>query len=358
MTTTTFEFDQATSEAFAERMLTILNDGALALMISIGHRAGLFDTMATLPPSTGEELASIAGLNERYVREWLAALVTGGILGYDPEQRSYYLSAEHAAWLTRSASPNNLAVTCQFISLMGAVEEAILGAFRNGGGLHYHEYPRFHEVMAEDSGQTVVAALFDAILPLVPGLSAALSAGLDVLDLGCGRGRALIRLAQAFPRSRFTGVDLSAETIAAANEQVRELGLTNIQFTAGDAAEFDALSQYDLICTFDAIHDQADPARVLSNIRRALRPSGTYLMQDIRASSELHQNLDHPLAPLLYTVSTIHCTSVSLADGGAGLGTMWGEEVALAMLAEAGFAAVDVKQLPHDFMNSYYIARP
>jgi 2-polyprenyl-3-methyl-5-hydroxy-6-metoxy-1,4-benzoquinol methylase len=358
MTTTSVAFDSTKSEAFAGRMLGILNDGALALMISIGHRAGLFDTMSGLPPATSGALATAAGLNERYVREWLATLVTGGIVDYDPSARVYQLPAEHAAWLTRAASPNNIAVTCQFIPELGAVQEAILGAFRSGGGLHYHEYPRFHEIMAEDSAQTVVAALFDAILPLMPGLTAALHSGIEVLDLGCGRGLALLALAQAFPQSSFTGYDLTDETIAFAQAQTRQLGLANLRFATLDAAQLDEPARYDLICTFDAIHDQADPAQVLRNIRRALRPGGTYLMQDIRASSELHQNLEHPVAPLLYTISTIHCTSVSLATGGAGLGTMWGEELALAMLADAGFAAVEVKQLPHDFMNNYYIVRP
>jgi SAM-dependent methyltransferase len=358
MTTSGIELDQARSEAFAERMLGIINGGALALMTSIGHRAGLFDTMATLPPASSAELAAAAGLSERYVREWLGAMVTGSIVSYDPAARTYHLPAEHAVWLTRAASPNNLATTCQFIPLMGAVEGQILAAFRSGGGLHYHEYPRFHEVMAEDSAQTVLSALFDAILPLVPGLGAALVEGSDVLDLGCGRGLALIALASAFPRSRFTGYDLGADAIAFAQAEAARLGLENVSFAALDAAGLDERERYDLVCTFDAIHDQADPARVLANIRRALRPHGVYLMQDIRASSELHQNMAHPVAPLLYSISTVHCTSVSLAAGGAGLGTMWGEELALAMLADAGFDAVELRQLPHDFMNNFYIARP
>jgi SAM-dependent methyltransferase len=356
--TTISERDQAKAEAFAERVLTILNDGALAVMISIGHRTGLFDTLANLPPASSAQIAQAAGLDERYVREWLAALVTGGIIEYDAQVRTYQLPAEHAAWLTRAASPNNLAVTCQFIPHLGAMHEPILDVFRSGGGLHYHQYPRFHEIMAEDSAQTVVAALFDAILPLVPELEGRLERGIEVLDMGCGRGLALLALAEAFPCSRFTGYDLGGDAISFAQEQARQRALSNIRFAALDAAQLDEPSRYDLICTFDAIHDQADPARVLGNIRRALRPGGVYLMQDIRASSELHNNLDHPVAPLLYTISTIHCTSVSLAQGGVGLGTMWGEELALKMLAAAGFSNVEVKQLPHDFMNNFYIARP
>lgn len=357
MIETRYAFDEARSEQFAERMLALLNHGALAIMTSIGHQTGLFDTMATLPPLTSSELAEASGLNERYVRERLAALVTGGIIEYDPRARTYQLPAEHAAWLTRAATPNNIAATCQYIPLMGAVEDKIIATFRNGGGLHYHDYPRFHEVMAEDSYQTVVAALFDAVLPLVPGLTEALEAGIDVLDLGCGRGLALLEMAAVFPQSRFIGYDLGTDAIEYAQSEAQRRGLTNIRFAVLDAARLDEQAQYDLVCTFDAIHDQADPARVLHNIRQALRPGGTYLMQDIRAASEVHNNMDHPVAPLLYSVSTIHCTSVSLAAGGAGLGTMWGEELALSMLAEAGFANVAIKHLPHDFMNSYYIAQ-
>ena len=351
------EFDTAKAEAFAGRLLTVLNDGALAVMISIGHRTGLFDHLASLPPVTSEELAGAAGLNERYVREWLGALVTGGIVDYDPRDRAYHLAAEHATWLTRAASPHNMATTFQFIPFAGRLQDPIIERFRSGGGLPYAAYPDFHDIMAEDSAQSVVAVLLDAIVPLVPGLHEALHAGIDVLDVGCGRGKALLALAQAYPRSRFTGYELSLEMTAATQVQARDLGLDNLLFAAQDAASFDEPARYDLICAFDAIHDQADPARVLRNIQRALRPGGIFLMQDFRASSELHHNLEHPAAPLLYTISTVHCMSVSLSAGGAGLGTMWGEERALSMLADAGFETVEVRQLPQDFLNTYYIAR-
>lgn len=353
----TMELNQAEVEAFAGRMLTILNDSAIGLMVSIGHRTKLFDTLAGMPPARSGEIAATANLNERYVREWLGAMVTGRIVEYDPQNQRYYLPPEHAALLTRAASPNNIAVSTQLIPLLGAVEDGIVAAFRSGGGLHYHDYPRFHDVMAEDSAQSIVGALENVILPLVPGLTEALRAGIDVLDLGCGQGRAMIQLAHAFPNSRFTGYDLTDEAIATARSNAAKLGRTNLHFEVLDAAMLDETARYDLICTFDAIHDQAKPAQVLRNIARALRTGRVYLMQDIRASSSLENNLDHLAGPFLYTVSTMHCMSVSLGSGGVGLGTVWGEELALAMLADAGFAEVEVKQLEHDVLNNYYIAR-
>jgi 2-polyprenyl-3-methyl-5-hydroxy-6-metoxy-1,4-benzoquinol methylase len=351
------ELDQARSEAFAERMLGVLNDGAIALMTSVGHRTGLFDVMAGLPPSTSGQIASAADLNERYVREWLAAMVVGSVVEHDPENETYRLPPEHAAWLTRVATPDNIAVSAQFIPVLASVEERIVGCFREGGGVPYSAFERFHEVMAEDSGQTVVSALTDSILPLVPGLTERLENGIDVLDVGCGSGRALNLLARTFPNSRFVGYDFSEEAIARARTEAVEPGATNVRFEVRDAAALDEKERYDLITTFDAVHDQAKPAAVLRGIADALRADGVYLMQDIASSSHLHNNMDHPLGPFLYAISTMHCMTVSLAQGGEGLGTMWGEEKALEMLEEAGFGQVAVRQLPHDFQNSYYIAK-
>lgn len=351
------ELDQARAEAFSGRMFDMLNHGSIALMTSIGHRTGLFDTMAGLPASTSARVAEAAGLNERYVREWLGAMVAGRIVEYEPAAKTYYLPPEHAASLTRAAAPNNIAAFMQYIPLLGSVEDGIVKAFRQGGGVPYEDFPRFQEVMADDSGQSVVPALLDHILPLVPGLVSALREGIDVLDLGCGQGRALIAMAQAFPNSRFNGYDFSASGIAAGRAEAKRLGLTNIRFEIQDAARLDEVGRYDLICTFDAIHDQKDPAAVLANIERALKPDGVYLMQDIRGSIHPEKNMEHPAGPFLYTVSTMHCMTVSLAYGGAGLGAMWGEETALAMLKEAGFDSVEIKQLAHDFQNNYYIVR-
>jgi 2-polyprenyl-3-methyl-5-hydroxy-6-metoxy-1,4-benzoquinol methylase len=350
------ELDQVKAEAFAERMVGVLNEGALALMTSIGHRTGLFDAMAGLPPSTSEEIADAAGLNERYVREWLGAMVVGKIVEHYPEEGTYQLPQEHAAFLTRAASPDNIAAFAQYVPLLGSVEDEIVESFKHGGGVPYSAFPRFHEVMAEDSGQTVLPALKDHILPLVEGLTERLENGIDVLDVGCGSGRALNLMARTFPNSHFVGYDLSEEAIARARAEAEEQGTTNARFEVKDAAKLDEKARYDLITTFDAVHDQADPAAVLKGIANALKGDGVYLMQDIAGSSHHHNNLDHPIGPFLYTISCMHCMTVSLAQGGAGLGAMWGEEKAKEMLKEAGFKEVEIKQLPHDFQNYYYIA--
>lgn len=171
---TTQTFDETKAEIFTDRILGVINNGALALMISIGHRTKLFDSLGQLPPSTSQEIADSTGLNERYVREWLGAMVTGRIIDYNATKKTYYLPPEHAAFLTRAAEGNNIAPITQFISVLGTVEDQIVDCFFQGGGVPYSQYKRFHEVMAEESAQTVVAALEEYILPLIPNIKEAL----------------------------------------------------------------------------------------------------------------------------------------------------------------------------------------
>lgn len=353
----TEQIDRARAEAFAARLMGLLNGASLTAMISIGHQTGLFDTMSQLPPSTCAEIARATGLNERYVREWLGAVVTGQIVEYNPTAKTYRLPPEHAAFLTRAAGPNNLAAFTQFFAMIGEVEQDVVASFRNGGGVPYERFRRFQQLMAEESAQFFDAKLISVTVPLVPGLVDRLRKGIDVADIGCGQGHAVNLMAKEFPNSRFVGYDFSADGIAAARREKQELGLTNVTFEVQDVAVLEKPESFDFITAFDAIHDQAHPRKVLRNIAKALRPEGVFLMVDIAADSEVQNNMAHPLAPMLYAISTMHCMTVSLALNGEGLGTMWGEQKARELLIEAGFNQIDVKRVEGDILNGYYVCR-
>ena len=300
------QFDQAKADAFSQKMLGILNDASVAQMIVIGHQVGLFDTLAGLTPSTSEQIAAASSLNERYVREWLGAMVTSRIVDYDPTEKTYRLPPEHAAAITRAAGPKNLAVMLQMVPMMAKVQQGIVDSFRNGGGVPYSAYSDFHQLMAEVSGAVHDVSLVDTTLPLVSQLVEHLRTGIDVLDVGCGSGHAVNLMARAFPQSRFTGYDFSEEGIAAGRAEAQEWGLTNAQLTVKDVTELDDVSRYDFITAFDSIHDQAHPRAVLKGIAQALRPDGTFLMVDINSSSNLEENYDHLLGPMLYSISCMH----------------------------------------------------
>jgi SAM-dependent methyltransferase len=352
------KFDNTRAEAFAGKMLDILNGGTASLMISIGHQTRLFDVMSKLPPSTSGEIAQSANLNERYVREWLGAMVTANIVDYHPSKQKYHLPAEHAAFLTRAAGLDNIAVFTQYIALMGEVEQKIIECFHKGGGVPYSAYPRFQELQAEETARIFDARLVNNILPLVDGLADRLNSGVDVLDIGCGRGRAINIMARAYPKSNFVGYDISTEGIESARHEAKEWNLTNAKFEFKDVTTLNELEKYDLITAFDTIHDQAQPTRLLKEIYNALSKGGVFLMQDVAASSYLHENMNNPLGPTLYTFSTMHCMTVSLAYNGEGLGTVWGKQKAEQKLRDAGFSGpIEVKQIEGDILNYYYIAR-
>ena len=357
--------DQSKAEAFAGRMLDVLNSSLLGLMISIGHQTHLFDNMSRLSsPSTGAEIAKAANLNERYVREWLGAMVTGKIVEYNPATSKYRLPPENAAFLTKDAGIDNMAVFMQYISLLGDVEQKVIECFRKGGGVPYSAFPRFQQLQAEDTARVFDAQLIDQIVPLVDGLGDRLRAGIDVLDVGCGQGHAINLMARTFPNSRFTGYDISKEGIETAREEAKQMGLTNVKFEVRNVASINEHGKYDLITAFDVIHDQAQPAKVLKEIYHALRNkqeegearAGIFLMQDMAASSKLEENIENPLGPTLYSISTMHCMTVSLAYNGEGLGTVWGRQKAEEMLKEAGFSEkIEVREVPGDIFNYYYI---
>lgn len=354
---TTQQIDPAKAEAFAGQMMGMLNGAMLSLLLSVGHRTGLLDAMAPLDPATSEEIAKAAGLNERYVREWLGGMATGRIVEYEPSARTFRLPAEHAAFTTTEAGPDNLAYFAQYIALSGMVEDQIVDCFRNGGGVPYSAYPKFQELQGGESAALYDAALVPVILPLADGLVERLNSGIDVADLGCGKGHAVNVMAKAFPNSRFTGYDFSEEGVEAGRREAADWGLANAKFEVADVAALEQTDAYDLVTAFDSIHDQAAPRAVLANAYRSLRPGGVFLVMDIAASSELHENMEHPVAPLLYAISTLHCMTVSLAQGGEGLGTVWGEQKAVELIGEAGFEHIETKHLEGDFFHVFFVAR-
>jgi ubiquinone/menaquinone biosynthesis C-methylase UbiE len=353
-------FDSSRAEKFAGFLMDTLNKSSLSFMISIGHRSGLFDTMSEMGFSTSDEIATKAQLNSRYVREWLGAMVTGGIVEYSPGSKTFKLPAEHAAYLTRSAGADNIGVFMQYSAVLGEVEDEILQCFRKGGGVSYSKFHRFHEVMAEDSGQSVLSSLESHIVPLVPKLAEKLEAGIKMLDVGCGSGRIINKLASLYPRSHFTGMDLSEEAITRASTEAKAAGLSNVEFIVKDLSDFHQTSpheQFDFITTFDAIHDQGKPLNVLKGIYRSLKNDGVYLMQDISGTSHLEEDMNHPIGTFLYTISCMHCMTVSLAQNGEGLGAMWGEEMTRDYLKNAGFRTINTNKLAHDIQNNWYVIK-
>jgi 2-polyprenyl-3-methyl-5-hydroxy-6-metoxy-1,4-benzoquinol methylase len=211
--------------------------------------------------------------------------------------------------------------------------------------------------MSEDSKDMAEQLLVDQVVPLVDGLADRLKGGISVADVGCGSGHHLNVLAAAFPASTFVGYDFSDEALAGARSYAEARGLANVRYELRDVADLAGTGPFDLVTAFDAIHDQAHPAAVLEGIARALAPGGVFLMVDIHASSHPHENIALPGAPFIYGISLLHCMTVSLAQGGLGLGAAWGEQTALRMLKQAGFDDVAVSTLDGDPINSYYVAR-
>jgi len=314
------DFDKNRAKAFMGTMMGIINGGSLALMVSIGHR--------------------IVDLTS----------------GETEDQNQFVLPAEHEKLVTRAGGPLNIAGTAQYISLMGLVEDDVVEAFTTGAGVPYSRYPAFQALMAEQSAARFDIGLLDEMLPLMPGCIEALEAGATLADIGCGSGKAVLIMAEAFPNSTFTGFDFSTEGIATANAMAAERGLTNVHFVEADAAELQVDEPFDFVTSFDAIHDQGRPRKVLEGIRGALKAGGTYLCVEPRAAGTLEENLQEPMAAWMYSISTMHCMSVALVDGGEGLGTAWGEAKAREYLGDAGFDSIETHSVPSDRFNNYYLA--
>jgi SAM-dependent methyltransferase len=264
---------------------------------------------------------------------------------------------EHAALLTGPGA-RNAAPMSEIVESFSAVMPELERCFRTGGGVPYTAFrPQFTDRMDDAWRRIYDEHLLAGFLAAVPGLADRLAAGARVLDLGCGTGHAVNLMAQAYPRSTLVGCDIAADAIERAERERVAMGVPNARFGVLDAAQLPVTPQFDVITAFDAIHDQVAPDVVLRRVHDALRPDGVFMMVDFKFSSRLERNLANRFAPLYYAISVMHCMTVSLAEGGAGLGTVWGEELARKMLAEAGFGSVEVIDAPRP-QNCIYFCRP
>lgn len=347
-------------------MVDILNHGSLNLAMGLGYRVGLFDVMDAIDrPGTLDEICAKAGLSRRYVQEWLGVMVCGGIVELirnDDGEVCFLLPKAHGDVLARRAGSANLGVYTQEIPLLTACAmEHVCRGFLTGAGIPYANYPDFHDFMAQLGDAKHRQVLVDVFLPSVDDgqVVQALRRGIDVCDLGCAQGVATILMAEAFPASRFTGIDISSEALETARADARKKGLANVYFELRDASELarpnDLSGRFDYITAFDAIHDQTRPLDALRGVFELLKADGRFSMVDIAAESDLEGNRKHAMGPFLYTVSLMHCMPVGLVDGGAGLGMMWGRQLAERMLGEAGFKTVAVMAIPDDPFNLHFL---
>jgi ubiquinone/menaquinone biosynthesis C-methylase UbiE len=349
-------------------MIEILNYGAINLAMAIGYRTGLLDVMDAFErPQTIEAISDRAGLNPRYVQEWLGAMTTAEIVELSEAkdgENQYYLPRHCGDLIARRAGDSNLGVYTQEIPLLTACAmEAVIDGFTTGEGVTYDHYPKFQAFMSQLANAKHRQILVNKFLPSVDKgrMIPQLEFGIQVCDLGCAEGVAVMLMAQAFPQSRFIGIDISSEAIDAARRQTRRQKIENLEFIVLDAAHLknnrEMKGLFDYVTAFDAIHDQTRPLDVLRGVHHILAPDGRFSMVDIAANSKLADNLAHPMGPFLYTVSLMHCMPVGLVDRGNGLGMMWGREKAVEMLEKARFQRIQVLKIPDDPFNLHFFCR-
>jgi hypothetical protein len=389
---------QQQQQDFSSRMVDILNHGALNVAIGLGYKVGLFEALDKADePMTAKKLAAEAnrsvsnsngnggGLNERVVREWLGIVVSGDIVEIHTttatddddktdkdgdkaeEEERFSLPNHRGQFLCRRGGADNLAVYCQEIPLLvNCVYPEVAESFHKGQGIPYSKYPPFQSFMGELADKKHCDTLIQTFLPsiddgsMVERLTTTTSGGgMRVLDVGCGEGLALTLMAKEYPNSEFVGIDLDEAAIATAKAAAKDL--PNLDFVVLDATKIQDregfAASFDYVLAFDAIHDLCEPESVLKGIYDALKPNGgVFSMIDIKADSCIHDNKDHPMGPLLYTVSLMHCMQVAMVNDGRGLGMMWGRQTATQMLRRANFRNIRELEIPGDGFNLHYMA--
>ena len=350
--------DEKKVEAFVGKVLGDTSGSLATVLATIGDRLGLFKDLAERGSATSEELSERAGIKERYAREWLGGMAAAGYLTYDGTTRRFTLPPEHAPVLAQENGPFFFGGAHQMISSFMSVIDDVTEAFREGGGVPQSRYSGH----MWDGLERFTSGWFENFLtkvwiPAMPDVQDKLERGSRMADVGCGRGRALIKLAETFPKSRFVGYDVFGPTVQQARERAEAAGVSDrVSFEEKDVSK-GIPEKYDIISTFDVIHDSVDPQGLLETIRRGLKEDGIYVCLDINASHDLEENL-HPLGAFFHGASVLYCMTTSLANGGAGLGTLgFNEKTAREMCQKAGFS--EVKRLPiENPFNIVYEVRP
>lgn len=317
--------NEAKLQAFMARVLQDVGATQSAALVVIGDRLGLYRAMAGSGPLTSQDLAARTGTSERYVREWLVNQAAGGYVQYDPETGTFVLPEEQALVLATADSRAFLPGAFQMAVALVKRGDEVADAFRTGTGIEYGQWEAtFFEGMERCARARYATHLLRSWIPALDGVQAKLEAGASVADIGCGRGAALMLLAQEFPRSRFVGYDTHAPAIAHACASAAEAGIAGrLAFEVASATEYWGAG-YDLVTCFDTLHDLADPVAAARHVAETLAPDGTWLIVEPPAGGRIEENLG-PLGRLVSSTSALHCIPASLAQGGAGLGALSGE---------------------------------
>lgn len=361
MQQSTPSFDPKKAEQFVRRTGEQVAAAMNCYVSSVGLQLGLYDTLNAMGAATSEEVASQAGLHERWVREWLRHQATNQQLEYDQDTDKFILSPEGAAVLCNSDHPFYFAAGYEAVMLMRKAADHLPSAFRTGLGMSYDDHGEGCACNIEKLNHYVPKyELVPNILPQLDGIVARLQEGINVSDVGCGAGFALIVMAKAFPQSHFTGYEISQHAIDRARRNVREAGLTNVNILDSREDPIPQDGSFSLMTTFDVVHDSPRPDRLISDIYGALAKDGTWLCSDIRSFPQFGDNLtDNPNAALMYGFSMLVCLSSAMSEpDGKGLGTLgFNIDVAQEMSAAAGFTRF--RKLEYEnAMNSYYEIRP
>jgi SAM-dependent methyltransferase len=349
--------DQARTEAFVGRVFGDLSATLTSIMAAIGDRHGLFKELAASGPATSLELAARAGIAERYAREWLGGMASAGYLEHDAATGRFTLPPEHAPALAQEGGPAFFGGVYNQMLDSFPVIDRVVEAFKHGRGVPQSAFPDgFYAGMERFSAGWFENRLLQQWIPAMPEVEARLARGARLADVGCGSGRALIKLAQAFPESRFVGYELHGPNVDRATANVRAAGLADrVRMEQTDAVRGLPEAEYDVVCTFDVVHDAAAPLELLRAIRRSLRPDGVYVCLEMNCSHDLDANAG-PFGAMLHGISIVYCTSVSLANGGEALGTLGLHEPRLRELcAAAGFGPVHRVGIQDPFNALYEI---